>query len=646
MNINMKIKDFKTNGISVLEKMTEIELSKMIRIAKEYYENGNCLFRDNEFDILLEFTERKFPNNKESKQIGASVTKNKVTLPFHMASMDKIKPDTNALSTWISKYKGPYVISCKLDGVSGLYFNENGTHRLYTRGDGTVGQDISHFISVLSLPSLDIGHAVRGEFILSKILFKEKYSQSFANARNLVSGIINSKTIDQKSYDITFVTYELVYPQMIPSEQLGFLKKKGFQVVSWQKLTPLTSGAGVKKVQEYTLTNNILSSLLIESRSQYIYDIDGIIVSDDKIYNRIKGNPEHSFAFKMVISDQLAEAKVVDVIWTPSKNGYLKPRVRIEPIRLNGVTIEYSTGFNGKFIEENMIGLGSVIQIIRSGDVIPYIVSVTVPAENPKMPDVPYHWTDTHVDVILDNLEDDPMVREKLATLFFVYLNVEGLSSGNIHRLFEAGFDSVPKILKMTKTDFETVEGFQSKMAEKIGSSIREKILESSLLDIMIASNKLGRGLGERKMRLIIEAYPDIFIKQGLQEQKIEWLQTIKGIGPENANDFMNHAPDFLEFIKDCGLEYKLQGTNIIEKIEPDNKTHPLYHKKIVMTKTRDKNIIDYLTKIGATFEEHVNKETFILIVKNKEETTKKTEVARKNGTLIMTPEEFLRQYF
>jgi NAD-dependent DNA ligase len=636
MSITLKINEYKSKGISVLEKLTENELAKMIRIAKEYYENAHILFTDNEYDILLEFTERKFPMNKVSKEVGAPVKKNKVKLPFEMASMDKIKPDTNALSNWCLKYKGPYVISCKLDGVSGLYFNDQGTHRLYTRGDGMIGQDISHLLPVLSLPSLEIGEAVRGEFILSKKIFEEKYQNTFSNARNLVSGIINSKTVDEKTKDLSFVTYEFVHPPLLPRKQLETLQTKGFRVVSYQMMEKIT--------------NDGLSAILLEMRSQYEYEIDGIIVTDNHIYNRSTGNPEHAFAFKMVISDQLAEAKVVDVIWTPSKDGYLKPRVRIEPIQLNGVNIEYATGFNGKFIEENRIGLGAVIQLVRSGDVIPYIQTVTVPSEKPKMPDVPYHWTDTHVDIILNNMEEDTTVREKMATLFFVSLGVEGLSSGNIHRLFNKGFDSVPKIIKMTKEDFETIDGFKSKMVEKISTNIREKIRDATLIQIIVASNKLGRGLGERKIRWILEKYPDILTKPGTNEQKNEWLQMIKGIGPENATDFVSHISEFLAFLKDCGLENKLYDNHPIEKIEQQekkiNKNHPLYQKKIVMTKIRDKKIIDMLPQIGATLEDQITKETFILIVKSKEDQSKKMEVARKNGTLIMTPEEFIGKYF
>ena len=75
----------------------------------------------------------------------------------------------------------------------------------------------------------------------------------------------------------------------------------------------------------------------------------------------------------MVLSDQSAEAKVLDVLWSASKDGFLKPRVKIEEVNIGGAKINYATGFNAKFIQDNKIGLGAVIKIIRSGDVIPKI---------------------------------------------------------------------------------------------------------------------------------------------------------------------------------------------------------------------------------------------------------------------------------
>ena len=613
----------------------------MIEEAKNaYYNENRSLLTDNEFDILVEFTQNKFSKDA-GQEIGAPVLgKNKVELPFEMASMDKIKPDSGALAGWMTKYTGPYVLSCKLDGVSGLYLcDKSGKHSLYTRGDGHTGQDISHLIKILRLPKMAAGTAVRGEFILSKSVFKEKYADSFANARNLVSGLINKKTVDEKCKDLDFVTYEVVFPPLKPSEQMQTLKQLGLKVVQNQIVS-----------SPPTLSNEFLSALLVEWRKSYLYEIDGVIVANDAIYERASGNPDHAFAFKMVLSDQVAEAKVLDVIWTPSKDGYLKPRVRIEPIQLAGVRIEYATGFNGKFIEENRIGLGAVITMIRSGDVIPYIQSVTTPAEKAKMPAVPYEWTDTHVDIKLKDPSKDTTVLEKNITNFFVHLEVDGLSSGNVKRIMKAGFSSIPSILHMEKTDFEKVDGFKAKMIEKIYAGIQEKVEKATLLEIMVASGKLGRGLGERKVRPILSMYPDILVSIESKEEKIEMLKKVAGIGKENAAEFVDNIPVFLAFLKECSLENKLNRPikepieNPLETTDID-RTNPFYQKKVVMTKTRDKDIIDFVTRMGGSLEESMKKDTFILIVKSTEDTSSKTEYAKKNGIPILSVEQFKEKY-
>ena len=630
--------EFKLKGFAYLETLTEKQLADMVKVANDYYYNTKTsLLTDNEYDIVKEYLERKFPKNAVLDAIGAPIIKNKVKLPYEMASMDKIKPDTNAVVSWMKKYKGPYVISCKLDGVSGLYTTEGDTPKLYTRGDGTVGQDISHLLKVLDLPK-ESGIVVRGEFIIPKKVFDEKYKNDFANPRNLVSGIVNAKTIDSKAKDLHFVTYEVIRPVLKPSDQMAKLVELKHEVVR-NKTIP-------------EISNDILSSILVEWRGNYEYEIDGIIVSDDNIYPRQSGNPDHAFAFKMVLSEQMAEAKVIDVIWSASKDGYLKPRVRIEPIKLGGVTIEYATGFNGKFIEDNKIGIGALIQIIRSGDVIPHIKSVTMPAEQPKMPLVPYKWTSTRVDIILENAGDDITVREKNITAFFVELEVEGLSSGNVKRIMTAGFDTISKILKMTKADFKTVEGFKEKMIEKVFNGIHEKVGKATLLDIMVASNLLGRGLGQRKIKPILDKYPDILSSGENDEEKIKMLRGIEGIGPENAKSFVSNIPTFMAFLKECDLEGKLsmanisntQATNIEEKANIDT-SNPLFGKKIVMTKVRDKEIIEHLVKVGATLEDNIKKDTFVLIVKTHDDVSNKTKYATDNNIPIMTPQEFRVKY-
>ena len=622
--INMA-NDFKKNGIKVLDQLNEKQLTDLLRELNKAYYNQQPLLTDNQYDIIKEYIEVKYPTNKVVHEIGAPVEKNKVTLPYPMGSMDKIKPDTNALANWTAKYRGPYILSCKLDGVSGLYSTEGAQPKLYTRGDGNVGQDISHLIPFLRLPKTK-GIVIRGEFIIPKALFESKYKTKFANPRNMVAGIVNHKTINEAIKDLHFVAYEVMKPVKKPSEQMEFLSTLDVETVLYKI--------------EKNLTNELLSNTLVNWRTNYAYEIDGVIVANDAVYERKSGNPEHAFAFKMVLSDQVAEAKVVDVIWSASKDGYLKPRVQIEPINLGGVKIEYATGFNGAFINDNNIGIGATIELIRSGDVIPYIRKVIVPADEPKMPSVPFKWNDTHVDIMLEDIESDETVREKNITGFFRGIGVEGLSTGNVKRIIEAGFDTVPEILRMDVNEFLLVEGFKEKTATKLYDGIREKIDAASLVTIMSASNMFGRGFSEKKLELIMESYPTVLLSKESNSQKINKISAIKGMATKTAEAFVERIPDFINFIKEAGLVKKLA----FEKKQVDQ-SHPLFGKSIVMTGFRDAALQKELEEVGAKVGSGVSSKTFVLLVKDKDDDTGKVLDAKKNGVPLMTPQEFRNKY-
>lgn len=623
---------FQKEGIKVLEHLPEYKLVAIIKRANKLYYNSTPILTDNEFDVIKDFIANKYPANEDIFEVGAEVERNKVKLPYEMWSMDKIKPDTNALDNWEKKYSGPYVLSCKIDGVSGLYTTEGAEPKLYTRGDGIVGQDVSYLIPYLHLPR-EKGIVVRGEFIMSKKDFETKYSNSFANPRNLVAGVINHKHLDEKIKDIHFVSYELIKPSVKPSEQLKMLTNYGFEVVKYEVAN--------------SISNETLSELLVDLRSSYKYEIDGIIVTDDKVYKRVSGNPPYAFAFKMILSDQVAEAMVTDVIWTPSKDGYLKPRVQISPIKLGGVTIEYATGFNGAYIYDNKIGIGALIRLIRSGDVIPHIVGVTQPATEAKMPNVPYKWNDTHVDIMLEDAESDPIVLEKNITAFFKGIGVEGLGSGNVARIIQAGFDSVAKIINMDIDDYLSVDGFKEKMATKLHNGIQEKVDEASLTLLMSASNIFGRGFSSKKIELIMKELPYILLSSDDEDVKVKEVAAIKGMATKTAEAFVERIPAFVDFLNDIGQEDKLyeDENETGKKAEAIDTTNPLYAKSIVLTGFRDKNISELIKKVGAVEGSSVSKNTFVVLVKSKDEDTSKAETARKLGVPIMTPNEFLEKF-
>lgn len=621
------ISSFKQKGIVFLKEMSEEELTNIIKLSNERYYNESPVITDYQFDIIKEFTEQKFPNNISISGIGADVERNKVKLPYEMASMNKIKADTNALSSWCKKYNGPYLLSCKLDGVSGLYTTINGSRKLYTRGNGVVGQDISHLIPYMNLPKNE-GLVIRGEFIIPKLIFEEKFKSFFANPRNMVAGIINKKQISQYISDVCFVGYEVIVPILSPREQIECLNKIKMEHVSFKYIN--------------NLSNEYLSKLLIYWRQNYLYEIDGVIVTDDKTYLRKHGNPEHSFAFKMVLSEQIAESTVVDVIWTASKDGYLKPRVQIMPVHLGGVKIEFTTGFNGSFIYDNKIGIGTIVEIIRSGDVIPYIKSIIVPSEEPKMPSVPYKWNSSFVDIMVEDLMDNKTVKGKNITGFFQGIGVEGLSFGNINRIMNYGYDSVPSIINMSETDFLQIDGFKEKMANKLYTGIREKLEKTNIVTIMSASNIFGRGFSEKRFELIMSEFPDMLVSKVELEEKINQISTIKGMSRKSAELFVCKIKNFISFVDECGLKYKLNEIKIKTKSYINNE---LTGKTIVLTGTRDKKIVEYIKSVGAKQSSNVGKNTFLVVANITGEDTVKCYEAKKYNIPIVSINEFINKF-
>jgi NAD-dependent DNA ligase len=377
----------------------------------------------------------------------------------------------------------------------------------------------------------------------------------------------------------------------------------------------------------------------VDWRTNYTYEIDGVIVTNDGVYPRTSGNPDYAFAFKMVLSDQMAEAKVVDVIWSPSKDGLLKPRVQIEPIHLGGVQIEYATGFNGAFIYNNKVGIGATIELIRSGDVIPHIKAVTTPAPEPKMPSVPYIWNATHVDVMLENASEDSTVKEKNITGFFKGIEVDGLGAGNVVKIIGAGYDTVGKIIRMTEADFLKVDGFQKKMAAKIYTGIKEKIEKASLVTIMSCSNVFGHGFSETRLGPIMEMYPDILTSTESKEAKIKKLTEIKGMAVKTATAFVEKIADFIAFLKEAGLEGKimLKAPGPVQ-VPVQIPNHPFNGKTIVVTGLTEKVIEDKVKAVGAKFGSSVSKNTDILVAKSVTESSGKLEKAKELNKTLAKP--------
>lgn len=636
---------FQEDGLSYLKELPLDTLVAILKYANKVYYTDiekedakkSNLMTDNEYDILKEHIESIDANHPALKEVGAPIKKKKVTLPYEMWSMDKIKPSTKALDNYLKKFNTPssYVISAKLDGVSGLYSTEGDSPALYTRGNGKVGQDVSHLLRYISLPKTK-GIVLRGECIAKK-------DSSIKNLRNVIAGLVNKIRYTDKDRDILentleFVAYEVISPKMSPLQQFEYLKKN--------KITH----AFFKEEKE--ITSTMLSTHLQTLRDTYEYEIDGVICTHNKIYPRKSGNPDHAFAFKMMMMDQIAEAKVLDILWSPSKDGYLKPRIQIEPIELQGTTIQYATAFNAAFVKEHKLGVGAVVQIIRSGDVIPYIQKVVTPANRIKWPKEKYTWTESNIDIILVNHEENDIVKQKQLVLFFKRIEVEGLSDGTIKKFMNAGYSTIRSILEMSIDDIMKIDGFKEKSSTKLYNAIQNRLKEATLIDFMTASNLFGRGLGSKKLEAIIEVYPDLFqVYSSLSiDELCAKIVKVEGIAEKTASSFVGSLHSFVKFMKSIHQEDKLKMKSPIlhlkekkskegSKIE-DKKSSPLTGNVYVFSGFRNKELEKKIKEIGGKVTTSVSKNTTHLVVKTKDQSGSKIEKAKKMNIPIILVEE------
>ena len=633
-NLHKLTMDFINNN-KVLDDYTEEQLTFLVREANHgYYNNNKPIMSDAKYDCLIDFIKEHYPENMVVDE-GHTLIKidedRKMKLPYEMWSMDKIKKE-DKVNKKAKEWKGTHVISAKLDGCSMGYSTENGQLLLYTRGNGKVGQNVTHLAPYLNLPNYP-GISVRGEILISKQLFAEKYADKFANPRNFVSGILNAKSVDPNVVkDLTFVAYELIEPLRSPVEQLQMLKKIGFNVVE-HAVT-----GGLKRAKN---PFNSLKTALLGWKQYYEFEIDGIIVTQDRIVERISGNPKHAWAFKIITDDQIAQTVVEEVIWSPSKDGYLKPKIKVKPVNLCGATITYVTVHNELYRRQNGIDVGAVVEIIRSGDVIPKVHSVITPVEIQPPPEQ-YNVVLKGVDYVLTNPDEDMTVRLKMIHAFFVNIGVVGLGRGNVQRIMNAGFNTVQNILNMTLEDFLTVDGFKDKTANKIRNSIQKCIVKSTLPELLVATNILGRGMGLSRVTAILEKYPDILISNESDDEKLKKIAALPGFKDKTAMLFVPHIQKFTMFMTSIKQESKLKyvkHTNI-------NIGHPLYGKKIVITGFRDKKLEEQFKTFGIILTNTVNSKTCLVLVKNKNHDSSKILKAKELKLPIFTLKEFTDKYF
>ena len=631
----------------------EAQVVAALEAARDAYYNGTGdaeLLTDDAFDALKAQLRRLNPKHPFLNEVGAPVRADddrKVKLPFFMGSLDKIKDDPKALERWKGKYNDPprAWVSDKLDGVSGLWVEG----KLYTRGDGHVGQDITALTAHLTKGTLPAPNgsikAVRGEWLLSRSAWK-RLAHKGANARNVTAGTLNAKHPDAEvAKALHFVAYELVDPRPATlTDGWKAMTAAGF-MTPWHEALDTSA-----------LTQEALSERLVARREDSLYEVDGIVVSHDKTIVQVVGkNPKHAFAFKSMVTHDAAEVIVTEVEWNVSKHGLLKPTILFEPVVLNGVTIRRTTGFNGAFIRDKGIGLGARLLIVRSGDVIPFVQSVVSHAAIPAMPEgVPYEWNETGVELRLKadgkGNEDNEALTMRRLLHWSVSLGVAGLGEGMIQRGFAAGFTSIAAWLAADATALMRIQGVQQKSADNLVRDIAKAVAAASCLDWMKASNAFGAGFGARKLALVAAEFPDVG-RLGAPPPSVAALAAVPGIGPKTAASFLEGHKAFQAFQRDLPAAAAACGAKPVSAVAgpssaPAAAAHPQFKGLvIVFTGVRDAALEALIVSNGGRLGSSVSSKTTCVVAKDPDANASKVVKARSLGLPVYTLEAFRAKY-
>lgn len=590
------------------------QLTTKIRAAADaYYNTGEPVMSDAEFDALVDELRERDPGNAVLAQVGAPVAGTKVDLPYPMMSLDKVKSGTEK---WAAKHPGPYVLSDKLDGTSAMLAGG----KLYRRGTGKVGADVSHLIPhVISKKAAATKLVVRGEIVIAKADFDGSVA---VDARSAVNALVNKKTTggpDPVLDAARFVAYEVVEPRMDKADQFKALKTAGFEV-AWHET--------VASIDDDTLADKFAGR-----RAASKYNVDGVVVQASGVHGVGDKNPTYAFAFKSVQEDQGRRTVVTDVVYESSRDGRLVPRVSFDPIVLDtGVTMRWATAHNARFVQENGIGPGAAVHVVRSGDVIPKIIRVDEPVP-PKLPpsDPEWAWDANGVHAVLAVLGDTAKI--KILLKFMTSLGVEFTKEGSLTKMYDAGFDTVKKILNADPADIADIPGFGAVQAKKMLGSLAAKVDAADVIELMVATNAFGSGIGERKLRALHASVPDFHKLRGSQLEAR--VQEAPGFQDKTVVKVVRGMDEFDRVVKALGLSLKGRPVNKAAAQAVAGKG------KVVFSGFRDADLEDAANAAGYEVSTSVSSKTALVVAADVSAESGKITKARELGVEVVSVEDF-----
>jgi NAD-dependent DNA ligase len=604
------------------------ELVEKITVANQKYRLGEPIMSDSQYDILIDELKALDPDNEILQKVGHEIQdeSRKSRLPIEMASMNKIK-SMEDIDDWcrlkgISKSE-TVIITPKFDGLS-LCVNEK-TDDAFTRGDGEFGQKSNEHYKLIGnhlssnthrdiLRSFDFTY---GEVMMSKKTFLDKYSMDFANPRNFVAGLLNSPDARQSLTDCNYIKY-------------GAVTNKDYYITKQDLIESLNACQEVKvqyhicKISD--LTEDLLISLFHKLGTEY--EIDGLIIEvnnlslQDKLGRETSSNnPVWARAFKHPSFEQSAESEIIGISWNISKQGYLKPTLHINPVRLDGVTVSNVTGNNARFVKDMGIGVGAKVLVKRSGMVIPIIADVIEPVEF-VMPDVPnIDWNENGVELVTLTETDEQKFKQLVS--FFEILETDSFGEGVIKQLWDSGYKTVKDILNLSQSDLEKIDRFGKRKAQIVYNSIKKATGDVSISKLQHATG-IFKGLGSKKLALL---------EHFTTKPSVDQILEIEGFAEISAQSYIDGYDKFFEFID--GLPITIQ-----EKKEAVKVSNDLDGMTFVFTGVRRADLEGVIESRGGKIAGSVSKTTTHLIMKAVGSGSSKEKKAMELGVKIMTVEQ------
>ena len=570
------------------------ELVTLLENASYAYHNGLPeTMTDAAYDTALEQLRSRSPKHPFLTKVGAPLsTGDEVVLPIVLPSLNKVK-DSAALVKFASKQSTPpaYHISAKLDGCSALWLPA--TKKLYTRGDGLKGRDISAFVPFFqgfSDTKADSKiRAVRGELIMrtdSAIIPPGKL------ARNIVAGALNRKAVDSVLFaEIRFVAYELLDQEtpVSPEESYRILRTAGYEVARATTMATLTDAA--------------LSSLFTTAESKSPYQMDGIVLAPNIPRTTAPptdgSNPTDRAAWKTRLTANTARTIVRAVEWNISHTGVLIPRVLFDTVTLAGANIGAATGLHGRWIYDNGVGPGAEIEVRRAGDVIPQIIAVHSKV-SPAMP-ATFQWategTATEASAIHIKPAGDEVATESACsklTHSLGILGVEHVGPGIVAKLYEAGFTTIGKLYAASPVALGT-----GKQAERTWAGLRASQTKWNTATLLCASGALPRGVSHAKIAplLALNPNPATWSAAALQAARPA------GLSDKTIEAIVASIPAYQEWLAETGFSVT---ASVTQKPAAEAKDRMV----IVMTGFRDKALETQLIAAGHLVAPAITKQT------------------------------------